>query len=276
MPVGDLAVTKVPDAAEVAAGATAGFSIVVTNAGPSDAVATEVGDLLPAGITFDPEQSDPTCAVVDTPLGAVRVLRHRDPRAPARPAPCGWPGGSTPANPPASWSTAAAASSPITGEFDFTNNLSEVPITVVQSADLAVSKVADAGSVTPGGQVTYTVGGDQRRARRTRRPSRSPTRSPRALTFVSAPAGCTVVDATVTCTAPTLDAGATALYPIVLGFPAGRGAGRRRQHGHGDVGHARPRPRQQPADGDGRGGHPLRRGHHQDPRHRPARRRASR
>ncbi len=79
MPVGDLAVTKVPDAAEVAAGATAGFSIVVTNAGPSDAVATEVGDLLPAGITFDAEQSDPTCAARRHADGSVRVLRHRDP-----------------------------------------------------------------------------------------------------------------------------------------------------------------------------------------------------
>ncbi len=48
-----------------------------------------------------------------------------------------------PGQPPGELVNRAAASSPITGEFDFTNNLSEVPITIVQSADLAVSKVAD-------------------------------------------------------------------------------------------------------------------------------------
>ena len=236
--VGDLAITKVPDATEVAAGATAGFSLVVTNAGPSDAVATEVGDLLPPGITFDPEQSDPTCALVDTPMGpfvscAIGTLAAGETRT-VRVA-----GRVDPGQPPGELVNRAAASSPITGEFDFANNLSEVPITVVQSADLAVSKVADAESVTRRRPGDLHRRRHQRRAvaRDRRRGHRRDPRGPRRSS--SAPAGCSVAGATVTCTAPTLEAGATATYPIVLEVPRGRRARGGRQHRHR---RRRPRP----------------------------------
>ncbi|MEL6894057.1 MAG: hypothetical protein AAFP84_20880, partial [Actinomycetota bacterium] len=49
----DLTVTKSFDDASVEAGATTEFDLVVTNLGPSDAVAVELEDILPAGFTVD-------------------------------------------------------------------------------------------------------------------------------------------------------------------------------------------------------------------------------
>jgi uncharacterized repeat protein (TIGR01451 family) len=219
VPVADIAITKIPDATEVAAGAPAGFSLVVTNAGPSDAVDTEAGDLFPAGITFSPELSDPRCAMVDSPAGsfvscAIGTLAAGDSRT-VRVS-----GQVDPGQPPGEVVNVAAASSPITGEYDFSNNRADVPITIVQAADLVVSKVADADTVTVGNHVTYTV------TVTNAGPSNASTvevtdQIPAGLRFVSAPSDCSVAASTVTCVAPALAAGAAATYPIVLDLPAG-------------------------------------------------------
>ena len=217
--VGDIAISKIPDATEVAAGSSAGFSLVVTNAGPSDAVDTEVGDLFPPGITFDPALSDPTCAIVDTPAGpfvscAIGTLSAGQTRT-VRVS-----GQVDPGQPAGEVVNRAAASSPVTGEFDFSNNAADVPITIVQFADLVVSKVADAETVTVGNQVTYTV------TVTNAGPSRATAVAvtddlPLGLTLVSAPADCTPAGSTVTCTESTLEPGAAAAYPITLELPAG-------------------------------------------------------
>ena len=126
-------------------GASAGFSLVVTNAGPSNAIDTEVGDLFPRRDHLRPHALGP-----DLHIGghAVRIVRDR-----ARSARSGSailarfvsPDRSTRRNLPGSLAQPRApSSSPITGEFDFSNNLAEVPIDIVQSADLVVTKVADA------------------------------------------------------------------------------------------------------------------------------------
>ena len=217
-PLADLAITKIPDATEFAAGATAGFSLVVTNAGPSDALSTSVADLIPPGITFDPEQSDPACTlVVDPEFGSfadcdigflavgdtrtVRISGRIDPGlAPGELTNTGFVGNISDADP------------------NNADNVSEAPITVTQSADLVVSKLADSESVTLGDQVTYTV------TVTNAGPSHASNvvvtdEIPAGVTFVSAPDGCTLSGGTVTCTAPTLEAGTTASYAIVLEFP---------------------------------------------------------
>ncbi|MGC5169340.1 hypothetical protein ACLQ2Q_01670 [Microbacterium sp. DT81.1] len=170
--VADLALTKIPDAAEFAAESVAGFSLVATNAGPSDAVLTEVGDLFPPELVFDPASSVPACTVVTQPegwfvscaIGTLVAGESRTVRLGARIAPD---------QAPASVVNTAAVASPVTGEYDFENNLSQVPVTIARSADLVAGKIADAASHPVGGQVS-TRPQSPTRGRRTRRASCSP------------------------------------------------------------------------------------------------------
>ncbi|MCW3493832.1 DUF11 domain-containing protein [Microbacterium sp. SSM24] len=156
--VADLSLVKIPDSSEIVAGSLAGFSLVVTNAGPSDAVATEVGDLFPPEIVFDAASSDPSCAIAVDPgtgaefvscaIGTLAAGESRTVRVSGRVAAD---------QPPVDVVNRAAASSPVTGEYDFGNNLSEVPLTIVQNADLSVTKVADTLSQAVGEDVVYTL-----------------------------------------------------------------------------------------------------------------------
>ena len=59
----DLSVDKVPDNSPLVAGATVGYTITVTNQGPSDAGGVMLTDVLPTAIAFDPPSSDPACAL---------------------------------------------------------------------------------------------------------------------------------------------------------------------------------------------------------------------
>jgi len=217
--VGDVAITKIPDDPQVAAGSPAGFSLVVTNAGPSDAVDVEVGDVLPAGITFDAALSGPSCTIADTPIGPfvscpIGTLGVGETRT-VRVA-----GQVSPSQPAGELVNRAAATSPITGEYDFSNNLSEVPITVVQSADLVLDKIADSGTVVVGSQAGYTL------TVTNHGPSDATGVQvsddvPAGLTVVSVPPGCSVTGTAIVCTAPTLEVGASATYRIALALPVG-------------------------------------------------------
>ncbi|MBD5786577.1 DUF11 domain-containing protein [Cellulosimicrobium terreum] len=152
----DLSVVKLADAEEFAAGGDAGFSIVVTNAGPSDAPVTEVGDLLPPELTFDPETSDPSCAPVDQggivfvacSAGTLAAGETRTVRVGAR---------IDPSQAPTEVVNVGAASSPVAGEYDFDNNRSDVPVRITRSADLVVTKAVDAEAVAAGEEATFTV-----------------------------------------------------------------------------------------------------------------------
>ena len=220
--VADLSIVKVPDSSEVAAGSVAGFSLVVTNAGPSDAVATEVGDLFPPEITFDPAASDPSCSMVtipegtyvSCPIGTLGAGESRTVRV----------AGSIPSNQPAAQVVnVSAVSSPITGEADFTNNRSDVPISIVQNADLVVGKTADATSQAVGQQVTYTLSVT----------NAGPSDAsdvvlgdllPGELSFVSAVGDgvvCALEGGVVLCRTPTLAAGAAATATVVVELPVG-------------------------------------------------------
>ncbi len=220
--VADLALVKVPDATEIAAGSVAGFSLVVTNAGPSDALGTEVGDLFPPEIVFEPAGSDPGCAVVtlpegtyvSCPIGTLRAGESRTVRV---------SGQVSPSQAPTSVVNVAAVASPVTGEFDLDNNRAEVPLTLTRSADLVVTKAADASSQAVGQQVTYTVAVTDA----------GPSDATDVVLVDPVPSGLRVVAATgdgldcvtaptaVTCTAATLAAGVTGTATIVLELSAG-------------------------------------------------------
>lgn len=221
VPVADLSIVKVADAEEFAAGGVAGFSLVVTNAGPSDAVATEVGDLFPAELTFDPEASDPTCTpatqegtvFVSCGIGTLAAGETRTVRVGAS---------IDPAQPPAEVVNISAVSSPTTGEYDFANNRSDAPVRIVQSADLVVTKTADAASQAAGESVTYTIGVT----------NAGPSDASAVEVVDTIPAGtilssvgasdglaCADDGATVTCAQATLPSGASATVAIVVDLP---------------------------------------------------------
>lgn len=226
--VADIAITKVPDAAEVAAGSVAGFSLIVTNAGPSDAEVVDVADLLPPELTFEPAASDPACNLategdvtyVQCLIGTLAVGESRTVRVGARIAPDQAPTTVT--------NTAAAGSQIVGGDFDFSNNISEAEIAIVASADLVAGKTADSTGYRVGSNVTYT-------ATVTNAGPSSATDVvlsdpvPAGLTFVGASSAdgltCAFADGSVSCTAPTLAAGAMASATIVLAIPAGHDPG---------------------------------------------------
>ncbi|SIT89290.1 conserved repeat domain-containing protein [Microbacterium sp. RU33B] len=219
----DLSITKIADSPEVAAGGLAGFSLVVTNAGPSDAVQTEVGDLLPAEIVFDAAASDPSCTPIDDQgvtyvscqigtlaAGETRIVRVSG-RVPAGQA-------------PAEVVNFAAVASPVTAEPTFADNQSEVPVRIVQSADLVVTKIADTASQAVGELVTFTA------AVTNAGPSDAvdvvlSDPLPAGLEFVSVVGSdgfaCAFAAGTVTCTTPALAAGAAVTATIVARLPVG-------------------------------------------------------
>jgi len=59
----DLSLSKTSIDSPIIAGTSVSYELTVTNAGPSSAVAVEISDTLPAGLTFDGTLSDATCAL---------------------------------------------------------------------------------------------------------------------------------------------------------------------------------------------------------------------
>ncbi len=156
VPFADMAITKIPDSTEAAAGSAVGFNLVVTNAGPSDALDVEAIDLLPPELTPDAALTDPSCGFevngdfrfFRCPIGDLAIGETRTVRVVGR---------LDPAQPPGTFTNSGFVVSLPTGDAIPENNESAVPITITQAADLVVTKVADAQSVAVGNQVTYTV-----------------------------------------------------------------------------------------------------------------------
>lgn len=222
--VADLSITKVPDAPQVAAGSVAGFSLIVTNAGPSDAEVVDIADLLPAELAFDPSASDPACqpateagiTYVQCLIGTVAVGESRTVRVSGRVDPRETIDAVT--------NTAFVASQIVGGDFDMSNNQSEATVDIVASADLVAGKTADATAYAAGSNITYTA------TVTNAGPSVATDvvftdELPAGLTFVEASGAdgvtCSSAAGTVTCGIPALDPGATASATIVLAIPDG-------------------------------------------------------
>ena len=149
-PSADLSVIKTDSADPVAAGSDLTYTIVVSNAGPSDATSVSVVDTLPFGFTVgsvDRIECDTTvsCSFASIPAGqseTIVVTGTVD-------ADLADTGADELVN-------TVTVSSAVTDP-DPTNDTFTEPTDVVESADVFLSKIEDSGGVTPGGQLTYTI-----------------------------------------------------------------------------------------------------------------------
>ncbi len=149
-----LSVTKVDDPDPVLAGQNVGYTITVTNAGPSDAVDVVLTDVLPAGTTYggsatpaawscaaSPGGDTFTCSISSFPPGnAVFILA----------ASVG------PSVPSGTVLTNTATVTSATADPDPSDNTATATTTVINGALLSGTKTA-AGTFLPGSAVTYTV-----------------------------------------------------------------------------------------------------------------------
>ena len=142
----DLSVIK-SGPAQLVAGANATYTLTVTNNGPNTALAAQLADPTPSGLTFvsasTPCQSGFPCALGDLPNGASTIVSVTFAVA---------------ANASGTITNTASVSSP-TADPNLANNTSTLTLAVViapTSADLSLIKTGPA-SVTAGGTVAYTI-----------------------------------------------------------------------------------------------------------------------
>jgi len=144
----DLRISKTDNVDPVNAGDQVVYTMVVTNDGPSDAVAVTVADTLPAGMSLvstsgcsnDPG-GVPNCSLGDLAAGASTSYTVTVQVAP------GVSGTLT--------NTAVVSSN--TPDPDNTNNTATEPTTVGAAADLRITKTSDVAYIQGGGRVIYTL-----------------------------------------------------------------------------------------------------------------------
>ncbi|THG31343.1 DUF11 domain-containing protein [Glaciibacter flavus] len=146
-----LSIVKTADTDPIVAGSTAGYTIAVTNSGPSDAAGVVVADLLDPAIAFRAGDSDPSCTPGATgpscTLGTVPAGQTVTVRV----------AGILSA---ASTITALTNTASVTSETtdpDPGDNSSTISTAVVRNADLRLSKTSDSSTPSAGTEVTYAL-----------------------------------------------------------------------------------------------------------------------
>ncbi len=148
----DLAITKSASPSPLLAGRPATYTLLVVNAGPSDAESVVVTDTLPGSVTFvgaTPTHGGPcttVAATVTCDLGTVRAGAGAKAYIHV----------TVKASTTASVTNEAKVTSP-TPDPDLTNNSSAVTTPVDPDANLAIVKTASPEPVTAGDKVTYTL-----------------------------------------------------------------------------------------------------------------------
>ena len=141
----DLSIVKAGPAS-VGRGANVTYTIVVTNAGPSNAASVQVADATPAGITFVSNAGDCTtafpCSFASIPSGATRTITA------TFNVPAGYSG-------PSPFTNTAAVTSAATDPVP-ANNSSSAQTTVVAGADLSIVKTGPAFA-TRGADLVYSI-----------------------------------------------------------------------------------------------------------------------
>ncbi|MDO9410591.1 hypothetical protein, partial [Patulibacter sp.] len=216
----DLTITKTATGNPVG-GQPYDYSIVARNSGDARTQGTvTVTDTLPSGLAF--RGTTPvsgtgwTCSNTATTFTCTRG----DALAAGAAYPALTLNTTVAANPPASIANTASVSGG--GDGNLTNNTGTATNGPTRSADLAVTKTADVGSIAVGGNVSYTI-------RVTNNGSSDSTGSvvtdtlPAGLTYVSSEAGCagSAASSTVSCTVGPLAAGASKTFTVVAKPTAG-------------------------------------------------------
>jgi uncharacterized repeat protein (TIGR01451 family) len=201
----DLAVVKAPSASPAHPGQQLGYTLTVTNNGPSDARDVVVTDSLPAQLTF--VSGDPRCnAVGQTVTCSVASLAPGATQAFALVT-------NVAASATGELENTAQVTS-TTGDPNPGNNTSTSRVPVEPLADLSIAKSATAARAVPGRRLAYrlVVANTGPSAAVNVRVADS---LPRGLTFVSASDGCSFASGKVTCTVDSLAAGAAQTFEVV-------------------------------------------------------------
>jgi uncharacterized repeat protein (TIGR01451 family) len=213
----NISLVKTTESDTVAAGGNVVYNVAITNAGPSAATSAELTDLLPTGVTFDPDLSDATCTVavagdpVSCDLTTVAVGATVTVRIGGR---------LDPAYTGATLENTASFDSDANDPID--SNTLSTPVEVL--ADLAVTKTATGDAVAAGGQVEYTItvaNDGPSTATSVSLDDPIPAGTTLASVVPTAPLACT----TVPCAVGSLGPGETASVVLTLNVPADRTPG---------------------------------------------------
>jgi uncharacterized repeat protein (TIGR01451 family) len=147
--VNDLSIVKTASSPSVAANSSFSYTLAVSNAGPSQTGTVTVTDPLPAGVVY--QNATGTGWTCSQASGTVTCTRPNlaATAAPAITINVQAPNSAATLN---NTATVATANDPAAG-----NNTSTVAVTVTASADLVVTKTANASSITDGSNLTYTI-----------------------------------------------------------------------------------------------------------------------
>src|SRR5204863_218126 len=155
-----LTVTKTDGSATYIPGGTASYTIVVTNAGPSDATSTTVSDPLPSGVTLSANAS---CVAAGTAAcGTVTGTTGQTSFGTSGASIGAGAGNSLTFTAPVAFAS-SLTSSTLTNTVTVTDPASASPATASDSdtlnatVDLAISKTDGVTTAVPGGTVTYTI-----------------------------------------------------------------------------------------------------------------------
>lgn len=146
----NLGLTKTADSDPLIAGTTVGYTLTVTNAGPSDAGPVTLTDVLPAAIAFDPTSSDRSCTQAVTVTCALGTIRAGTTRVVIV------SGQLDAAYSDSTLTNTASVRSPV-DDPDDSDNTAAITSDVEQQADLSVTKIADATTPAAGSDLTYAI-----------------------------------------------------------------------------------------------------------------------
>ena len=154
-----LTVTKTDSSATYTPGGTATYTIVVTNAGPSDATNTTVSDTLPAGVTLSANAS--CVAGGSAACGTVTGTTGQASFATTGASIAAGAGNSLTFTVPVAFA-ASLTSATLTNTVTVTDPASAVATasdsdTLAADVDLVISKTDGVTTAAPGGTVTYTI-----------------------------------------------------------------------------------------------------------------------
>lgn len=206
----DLTISKAVAPAIAVAGTTLTYTIVVENAGPSNAAAVSVTDTMPTGITATSVSTDIGFC---SSTGAAISCFHPD-LPPGTPMTITVNGTIDAAVADGLVLTNSASTSTTSDETDTTNNDASADVTIETSADLAVTKVSGVSEVIAGETISYTIEVTNSGPSDAQNVVLTDT-VPADLTIDAvAPAFCSFVGGTVTCSAGTIADGDTVTITI--------------------------------------------------------------